>query len=196
MSIDGYQASVQTGDTAGDRDFESVDGTSINGFELDLKAVISESLSLTLAYGYLDASNGVDQVTTLTGSGATQVTTVVKEVSYAPENSASVTLDYQTGTSLGQLDARLGYTYQDEAATSLNAADNIPTDSRGLLDMNITLSGIAIDGGELSLSLWGKNLTDEEYYLINGGSLAGLGLSPWTTFGDPRTFGLTAKASF
>ena len=59
---------------------------------------------------------------------------MVKAVSCAPEHSASIALDYQTQTSLGQLDARLGLSYQDEAATSLNLADNIPTDSRQLLD--------------------------------------------------------------
>ena len=197
MSMDGYQASVQTGYSAGDRDFIPLDGTSIKGAELDLIALLTEKITLTLAYGYLDAENGVDQVSTQTSSGATQITEVVKAVSYAPEHSASIALDYQTQTSLGQLDARLGLSYQDEAATSLNLADNIPTDSRQLLDLNITLSGIEIEDATLALTLWGKNLTDKEYYLINGGSLGGsLGLTPWTTFGDPRTFGFTVKASF
>ncbi len=199
MDLDGWQASVQTGSTAGDRDFTPIDGTEINGLEADLTFLVSENLELSVGYGYLDTKMGLDKVETLLSTGTVQVTEVVSEISYAPESSYTVALDYSTMTSIGELAFHLGYAYQDEAVTSLNEFDNLPTDSRGLLDLNLTLSGIELAGGELRVSLWGRNVTDEEYIIVNTGSLRELfpggllGLSPWTTWGDPATYGITAS---
>ena len=100
---------------------------------------------------------------------------------------------------VGNLALHLGYSYQDGAVTSLNEFDNLSLDDRGLLDANITLSDIAIAGGNLRLSVWGRNLADEEYLIVNTGSLrelfpgGALGLSPWSTWGDPRTYGATVE---
>lgn len=199
MDLDGWQASVQTGSTAGDRDFTPIDGTEIQGLEADMTFLISENLEMSLGYGYLDTKMGLDRVETLLSTGAVQITEVVPEISYAPENSYTLAFDYSTETAMGDLDIHLGYAYQDEAVTSLNQFDNLPTDSRGLLDINATFSGIELGGGELRVSLWGRNVTDEEYIIVNTGSLRELfpggllGLSPWTTWGDPATYGVTVN---
>lgn len=202
MDIDGFQASVQTGGTAGDRDFTPVDGTEIKGWEFDITALLTEGLTFSLGLGYLDTQMGVDQIETALDTGVIQVTDVVPEISYAPERSATASLDYRREIGAGQLDFHLGYAYQDEAVTSLNVFDNLPTDERGLLDASIKFSAIEVGSGTLSVSLWGKNLTDQEYIIVNTGSLRALfpgdalGFPVWTTWGDPRTYGATVQLEF
>lgn len=199
MEIDGFQASVQTGATAGDRDFTPIDENEIAGVEADLTVLLAENLELRLGYGYLDTQMGVDEIDTLLDTGETQVTQVVPEIAYAPKNSFTAALDYSFTSSIGNWNFHLGYAYQDAAVTSLNEFDNLPTDDRGLLDGNITLADIDAGPGKLRVSLWGKNITDEEYIIVNTGSLrelfpgGALGLSPWTTWGDPRTYGATVE---
>ena len=199
MEIDGFQASVQTGGTAGDRDFTPIDNNEIAGVEADLTVLLVENLELRLGYGYLDTEMGVDQIDTLLDTGETQVTQVVPEIAYAPKNSFTAALDYNIYSSIGDWTFHLGYAYQDAAVTSLNEFDNLPTDDRGLLDGSITLANVDAGPGKLRLSLWGKNITDEEYIIVNTGSLrelfpgGALGLSPWTTWGDPRTYGATIE---
>ncbi|MCY4428527.1 MAG: TonB-dependent receptor [Halieaceae bacterium] len=197
MEVDGFQASVQTGATAGDRDFTPIDENEIAGLEMDLTALLLENLELSLSYGYLDTEMGVDTIETLTATGEVQITHVVPEISYAPESSWTAALNYRIFSNYGDWNFHLNYAYQDGAVTSLNVFDNLPTDDRGLLDANITLSNLAVGSGRLRLSLWGKNLTDEEYIIVNTSSLTlvpgVLELSPWTTWGDPSTYGFTME---
>ena len=202
IEVDGFQASVQTGATAGDRDFTPIDGTEIAGAELDATVLLSKDLELSLGYGYLDTEMGVDTLDTLLSTGTVQVTEVVSEISYAPENSFTASLNYSRDLSFAELGVFLGYAYQDGAVTSLNVFDNIPTDDRGLWNADITLAGMEMLGGNVRISLWGKNLADEEYLIINTGSLrelfpgGALGLSPWSTWGDPRTYGATIEYNY
>ena len=111
------------------------------------------------------------------------------EIAYAPENSYTAALDYRMDAGLGNLAFHLGYSYQDGSVSSLNEFDNLPLDDRGLWDVDITLSRVAIADGNLRISLWGRNLADEEYLVVNTGSLRELfpggllGLSPWSTWG-------------
>ena len=167
--------------------------------EADLTVLLVENLELRLGYGYLDTEMGVDQIETLLDTGEVQITEVVPEIAYAPKNSFTAALDYRLPSGVGDWTFHLGYAYQDAAVTSLNEFDNLPTDDRGIFDGNVTLGNIDVGTGTLRLSLWGKNLTDEEYIIVNTGSLRELfpggllGLSPWTTWGDPRTYGATLE---
>ena len=199
MEIDGFQASVQTGGTAGDRDFTPVDDNVIDGFEADMTLLLAQGLELRLGYGHLDTEMGVDTIETLLSTGQVQVTEVVQQIAYAPKNSYTAALDYRTTVGLGNLAFHLGYSYQDGSVSSLNEFDNISLDDHGLFDADITLSQVPIAGGNLRISVWGRNLADEEYLLVNTGSLrelfpgGALGLSPWSTWGDPRTYGATLE---
>lgn len=199
MEIDGFQASVQTGFTTGDRDFTPIDGNEVTGLEMDLTAILVENLELSLSYGYLDTQRGIRQIETLTAAGILQITEVEPEFSYAPENSYTVALDYRTSSSIGDWSFHLAYAYQDGTVTSLNVFDNLPLDDRGLFNANVTLANVAVGGANLRLSLWGKNLADQEYRIVNAASLQAvfpgglLGLSPWTTWGDPRTWGASIE---
>ena len=64
--------------------------------------------------------------------------------------------------------------------------------------MNLTLSEIQVGGGSLRLSLWGKNITDEEYLSnIEGNSADGSAIYGLrATVGDEATYGVTLKYNF
>jgi iron complex outermembrane receptor protein len=55
----------------------------------------------------------------------------------------------------------------------------------GLLDARLTLADIPVHGLDAKLSVWGKNLTDKDYYITHANFFA-----PGAQFGNPRTYGL------
>ena len=66
--------------------------------------------------------------------------------------------------------------------------DHQVMDQRTVVNARLSLGPIPALNGSMSISLWGKNLTDADYpiYGINLGALG-----PITEqYGDPRTYGL------
>jgi len=64
-------------------------------------------------------------------------------------------------------------------------------DAYALVDAMITLDNIPlVRDGNLSLSLWGRNITDKQYQINSVDLLENLGFLAGN-FGDPRTYGLT-----
>jgi iron complex outermembrane receptor protein len=68
------------------------------------------------------------------------------------------------------------------------------TDDRTLINARLSLSEVAVGDGSLRVSLWGKNLTDEEYrnWGIDFGSLGFAG----DVYGEPRTYGLDVSYQY
>ena len=102
----------------------------------------------------------------------------------------------------GVLTANLDYSFTDGFFTS--SASNSPSvvgnstttyiDSYELVNARLTISEIALGDGTATISAWGKNLTDEEYYTsgINFGAFGFTG----NHFGDPRTYGIAFTYEF
>ncbi len=200
MTYDDYQQSVQTGRSPGERDFINIRDADIAGLEFDLTVAITEELTSTLSYGYLDSSFGPDTVSFLqvddtSGSGFTQVTAeLTDDLAMAPNHSASLALDYTRALSFGLLNANLNAQYQDEAGTGVDEPTG-ELDERTLVGAVLSLSEIDVGRGQLKVMLWGKNLFDQEYYIgnIRQDSFDSLGLMGLATFGDPRTYGMTVE---
>ena len=66
--------------------------------------------------------------------------------------------------------------------------DHAIMDERTLVDARLSLESIKVGDGVMSVALWGRNLTDDDYptFAINFG---GLGLTT-EEYGPPRTYGL------
>ena len=149
----------------------------IQGLEIELTALLTDGPRLMFNYGYTDAeykeyiTQRVDPVTALPspGPGADPVTgnediSDVALVGRTPEHNGSVILSYNFQPfEWGQLSARVEATYADEMGfhPQLNLYDS--TDEQTLVNARVTLSEMEILGGNLMLSAWGRNLTDEEY---------------------------------
>lgn len=194
MDYKDYQGSIQTGPSPANRDNVNLGENSIQGFELDFTALISESLSFSMVAGYLDSEMGLD--TFDPGAGA-PATTLVDEMPYAPRLNYSLGLDYRMTVLDGlPLEGHLSYSYKDESESGIVAGTSNLNDSYAVVDANLTLSEIPFINGNLKLTLWGQNLMDEEYTLANIGPFAVFGAAGISPFGDPRTYGLTVSYDY
>ncbi len=189
MDIDGLQSSVQTDPvTPAGRDFLPVDDNEVQGAEFELDLLLMEGLTFTAAYGYLDTELGQDKIETPIGD-----VELIDEFSQAPEHSYTLALDYNRSLAMGELGLNINWGWQDDSNTSVNASDNTVIEDYGLLGAALRWSDIRFTGmaGAFQVLVWGKNLTDEEYGLVNTAAWTTFGASNVQTFGDPRTYGVT-----
>lgn len=152
----------------------------ISGLELEVDAMLTEALRVSLRYNYLDASIE-PQLNPFTG------TQDRFEVQSAPRHSGSVQVQYDFPvTPIGLPSLSLTYTSSDDYFQNpQNFAHN---DGWDLLHARLSLTEIRLGSlaGEFEVALWGNNLTDEEY-ITNGVSQA---ISNSALYGEPRTYGV------
>ena len=206
MQYDGYQQSVSTGNTPGERDFVNIDSADIYGLEFDLSVAVTERLIGSFNYGYLNSSFGPNLISYL-GLDANaldglslRTDELTDDLALAPSHSATVSLDYTRSVSYGVFSANINSQYQSKT----NSGIINPTgylDTRTLLGATTSLSEIELGSGYgyLKVMLWGKNLTDEEYTIgsIRQGAFDDLGfIGGVATFGDPRTYGIALEYEF
>ncbi len=156
----------------------------INGLELDVAARPIPALSLSLAYAWLDAK--FDRITNSLGQDLKHL----YNYDQAPPHKASATVEYdwpQTG--FGQPKASVTYGYQSkmDASTTIGAVIG----SYGLLDARVSLAEIPVANSKLRFSLWGRNLTDEDYYTFHF-----IYVVPTAMFGEPRSYGADFTLEF
>ena len=192
MTLDNYQASLQTGGTAGDRDFKPIDGNKIYGVEFDLTGRLSDELTMGVSGALLRATFGERSASVLLDTGQTQIQNFIREQTSAPKASGNIFLDYERNLSdAWALTFHTNASHQSSIETSSNVLDNRTIGSKVLVDASIGLERHFADDREISLRLWGKNVFDKEYETVTFGSFAFTGASTVTEFGDPRTYGLT-----
>jgi iron complex outermembrane receptor protein len=174
--------------------FDSVGGLSITrvvnsgdaeitGIEIEGKWVISDNWMLTGGYNKLDWQfKDSDAVIPL-----------------APDEEVALRLNYMLSTGIGTFDFDVNYSYRGEMFSNTQltkaeaeAAGNIEIDSVNLVGARVSW---APEGIDMTISLWGDNLTDEEY------RTSSLNLNPSapinnSTLGTPRTYGLDVKYKF
>lgn len=151
----------------------------IKGFELELTVMPTDSLSLAANYTYLDATftEYVDEGDDFSGN----------TISKSPENAYTLTANYSledfSGTG-GALDLGVDYLWTDKVYGDNSNLQPEIVDGYGLLNARAVY---AAGSGQWDVSIWGKNLTDEEYPV----HLPNFGVGTWYIFGPPRTFGVT-----
>ncbi len=192
-------------------DVYNVGEAEIDGFEMDLMAVLARGLTLQISYGYTDADfiEYLDQRETVAspipgqnmanpdfGKNVADRT----EMPYAPEHNYTVGLEYQRPLSGGNiqggamLTASVDYAWTDERfGTAFNDdMEGFKMDDYGIVNARLALSDIAVGEGDLEIAVWGRNLDDEEYKV----HAISLGLYRSAIFGEPRSYGLDLKLSF
>ncbi|MEM9254769.1 MAG: TonB-dependent receptor [Pseudomonadota bacterium] len=190
MEIDGLQSSIQTDPISpGGRDFLPSDNNEVLGAEIDLSLLLTEGLTFSLSYGYLDTALGEAALTTDVGLSED----LSEELPYAPNHSFFTSLDYRRSLGPGTLGANINYGWQDDVGTSVTDNGNFVVDAYGLLGAAISWSELSIANlpGTFQLLLWGRNLLDKEYGLSGQTELEPLGADETQIFGEPRTYGLT-----
>jgi len=160
--------------------------TEISGLELDIMAVPTDGLILSLSYAYLDADFvEVLDPRSFADPDATFIFT------NAPEHTYNASAQYTfEPLAFGVLSASLNYGYVDErsALNDTSFGDNTIVNDFALLDARLWLSDIPFAGGLLTVAAWGKNLTDEEYLSDAVATIPGSSRSVY--YGEPRTYGV------
>jgi len=186
--------------------FTNAGKADIQGIELELIAQPIDSLEISLAYGWIDASYGkyIDtcrSTPTVANPcpagvtlGASYDAKNVNKFPYTPENTASIGVQYTQPLPLGELVGRIDWNYTDDYAIYPDRSnyENTSIDSYQLVDARLTWGKVKIASNELAISAWVKNLTDEKYR-VNG-----IEWGAFTTmnYGDPRTYGMDVSLKF
>ncbi len=158
----------------------------VKGVEVDLTMVPVRNLRMSVNYGYLLAE--YDEITGATGANVADN----YRFTNAPKHTIALDLTYDLPRlPIGQMSANVNYTAQSDKYTSstISSGKYIIGDY-GLLNARLTLGDIpGLDG--VRASLWGRNLTDKNYYIMqfNVGR-------PGALFGEPRTYGIDLNVEF
>lgn len=160
----------------------------IKGAELELTALLAQGLVASLQYGYLDA--GYDRIVNVFGEKVTGDYALVN----APRHSYTLDVSWDVArTPAGLVLANVNYTWQDEKfIRAERRPEAYVIDDYGLLNARLSLEEIpGIPVGELSLSLWGRNLENKSYAFLDAPLLGG-----FRGWGEPRSYGVDLKWEF
>lgn len=176
------------------------------GGELEILALPTPDLLVSLTYAYINGD--YDTFPDVCGTNLPQMCFTGEDFARrgsAPDNSLSAALDYvflraEWGTLRGYLQANWQDAWYENALWSGIVGgdpviyDHQVMDERTLVNARLSLQDIPVADGQLSVSLWGKNLTDDDYpvYALNLGALGVI----TEQYGDPRTYGLEVTYEF
>jgi iron complex outermembrane recepter protein len=153
-------------------------GLDVVGLELDFQWLIAESWRLNAGLGLLDAEISSDLLSdgeSIDGNRPVN----------SPKSSFNIALSYSTILAdRFDFEANINYDWRDDQHFETN---NKPVDRQEAYGLINAYAGIS--SGQWHLSVWGKNLADEEYKVY----VNDLPVFGWTlaNFGNPRTYGLT-----
>ncbi len=181
-----------------------------DGFELELAILPLENLLFSLNYTLTDGdfTKFPPRVAPAPGGGFnTLETTNLAKRTMMPDNQLAFNLDWTIAESkYGLWQLNVNGAWQEEAQPiSINGAtydtngDGIPetpivyqqlnNDERTVLNARLAVNEIPVGDGTLSIGLWGRNLTNDDYRAFSFNYGAALGLSV-AQYGEPITYGL------
>jgi iron complex outermembrane receptor protein len=194
-------------------------GTSTtDGWELESRWMINENFTLLLNYGSLNADNGtvsiaceyLDGCVSSVPGGANDPAGTIRTLggnsdSRQPESTFAVNLAFDQEMGSGTFYANVGYKKTGEyllVNTGAGAENRTYDGDYGQVDARIAYDMQLNNGSTLSLSLFGKNLTDELYreqaLFLGGGTMLLPSGGPNTGFqgwGAPRTYAFEVRYS-
>ncbi len=161
----------------------------MQGAEMDLILLLNRSLILTFSYAYLEAEvqqainpeTGIDEANIYTFSAI-------------PRHAYTAALDWTVvDTSYGRWTANISVNYMAQrSGTSLREdTPQLYLDAHSLLNARFGLYDVSLYGGQLSASVWGKNLEDSEYAISALKQL--VHTDRGVVWGEPRSYGLDVE---
>ena len=157
----------------------------IKGLEFEFVVLPAAGLTLTGGFGYIDASYTDLDPGVLIGINNDFVDT--------PQWSATVAAEYvYPVVDAQELTFRADYSYRADVANDAMNTPELIQESFGILNAGLTYDFLAKG---VSLTLYGRNLTDEEYLVSGWAEVGALGLVEGT-WGRPREWGLMLRVDF
>lgn len=150
----------------------------VQGFEADLLWKPTDNLTLNLAAGYVEGE--YDEFMDVTGDRSNEPFDV-------PEWTYNLGFGYVLPTSVGELAFNMDYQWKDDfwIDPQVYQLVDFVQEDYGLLSGRISLDIYSIDA---TVSLFGSNLTDEEYFISGAGPYGSLGFN-FAIVGEPRLVG-------
>ncbi len=177
---------------------ENAASATMMGVEMEATAVITDALQVSATLGWLDPEYDTYQSQDLATLEPIDVSDQY-HFQLAPEWTSSVTARYnkQLGD-FANLLIRVDYAYVDDQYFQVQPSPLIEGDDYTLLDARVELSELF--GSGFSLSVWGKNLEDEEYR-TGGFDVKTFGINPpdglyASSWGNTRVWGVDVRYDF
>lgn len=172
-------------------DIQNAGSAKIKGLEIESLFALSKHWSANVNLSLLNSSYD-EFITYNVYTGEPNDVTDSAVFPYSPKQKWSFGILYDNTIEIGDLTASLDYSYVGDHFAFHNrpSADFTRIESYKLLNARVTLNAIA--GSAFNLSLWGKNILDEEYR-INGVPMAdatGTFIGGINYYGNPVTFGV------
>jgi len=171
----------------------------IKGFELEMIARPIPALTLSASWGYTDVDykefiTSVNQITGQVVDSADSAKPVL-----APRNTGNAAIDYEIGRwEFGKVSARADVTHSDGFDFNPFLTRYTHASGHTLYNARLTLADMPALSGNLRISLWGKNLTNEKYRVNGidfGVDSASLGYAI-AVFGPLRSYGADIAYEF
>ncbi|GAB3270994.1 TonB-dependent receptor [Parahaliea aestuarii] len=176
------------------------------GGELEMMVSPLDDLILGLSYSYVDGD--FEKFPEVCGTNVPTTcidTSDIAKRGASPDHQVSVSADYLFArTAFGNLTGYVQANWQsDWVETALWSAvvggepviyDHQGMDERTIVNARLNLEDIQVGDGYLRVSLWGRNLTDDDYpnFAVNFGSLGLIA----EQYGAPRTYGLEVSYDY
>lgn len=168
-----------------------------NGIEVEAQAILTDNFSLDGSLGYVDIKykEFLAGQSTTPGADPVNIASIVTPGYTSPLTAnAAFNAEFPLGWGDAKVRGRIAYTHEDgkysfSAVTSTPFNEELKGNDRDIVDAQISIDGMPIGGGEGSLKLWVKNLTNAKDF-VRGVDFGQLGYAGGY-FADPRTYGLT-----
>jgi outer membrane receptor protein involved in Fe transport len=157
------------------------------GFETSVQVGVSDNLSLFGNYGWVDATFDDTDVDGQPQELAGNTFRLTPEHSFSVGGQASVPVG-----GLGRVFVTPSYTWKSEVFFEETNLPEIRQDAYGLLNVQ---AGLAFADERYEITVWGRNLLDEEYIIDAGNTGGGFGI-PTFIAGPPRFLGVRLTARF
>ena len=155
--------------------------TKIRGVETELTVYPTTRLTLSASYNYTDAKIPPTPNPLMDGNPIQEVFIV-----FTPPHAASGNIDYEMPLTASTLRFHLDANYSSRHHSIDN--EDVLVDSSVLFNGRISLTDIAARDARLSLSLWARNLLNEQHIYRRSNANGAL-IGDYANFNAPRTFG-------
>ena len=174
----------------------------LGGAELEIVAVPWENWAFTASFGYLDGEYDRFTVEDQDTDPVTGITTITlrdlsdSEIVRGAPYTYSLHGAYTRGfDSIGTVATGVGWSFRGRQYNTLETQRSSRQGKYGVLDARMTWE---LPNGQTSVSLWGTNLLDREYYFgavdLSGGGLPSGTVSKY--YATPRRYGLELRHDF
>ena len=157
----------------------------MKGVEFESSWRLSDALSATLAFGYIDAEYTEFIVNNVNVAGQ-------RKLQNTPDWTGNVGLTYGLTMGPGRLSLTTAAAYRGATQQFETASPGLDQDAHWLVDAGVNW---ASDDGKWKLGVHGRNLGDEEY-ITSGYVFPTVDNSVLAFWGNPRTYSATIEYRF